>query len=131
MNTTVIQASQENFPGRTPDICIDDSIQQNDSYANHNTSKAELVQKRKDSHKLTLCFEDVPFWYQDNKYLRAGISLLNVFYFVPSVTIILGYRQLTFSHIVSLKSLFYLHNETFNIYTHLIGALIAFGLILY
>ena len=38
---------------------------------------------------------------------------------------------MTFSHTVSLKSLFYLHNETFNIYTHLIGALTAFGLILY
>jgi hypothetical protein len=58
--------------------------------------------------KLTLLWHEIPLWLQDNHY------------------IIRGYRPATNSYIKSFQSLGYLHNETVNIYTHLIGAALAF-----
>ena len=58
-------------------------------------------------HKLTLLWNEIPQWLQDNHY------------------IISGYRPASNSYTKSFQSLGYLHNETVNIYTHLIGALLA------
>jgi adiponectin receptor len=59
-----------------------------------------------------LQIKDVPPWQQDNKYILGG------------------YRPLSNSYPRSLRSLLYLHNQTVNIYTHLLG-FIAFGLLAY
>ena len=52
-------------------------------------------------------FEDLPVWYQDNPYLRSH------------------YRPVSYSSSSCLYSWTYLHNETLNIYTHLIPALLS------
>ncbi|KAF2687541.1 HlyIII-domain-containing protein [Lentithecium fluviatile CBS 122367] len=57
--------------------------------------------------RLTVFWHDIPHWLQDNHY------------------IISGYRPSTNSYKKSFKSLSYLHNETVNIYTHLVGAVLA------
>lgn len=57
--------------------------------------------------KLTVLWNDLPAWQQDNHYIHSG------------------YRPATNSYVKSAKSLGYLHNETVNIYTHLIGAIVA------
>jgi adiponectin receptor len=66
-------------------------------------------------HKLTYLWHEIATWQQDNHY------------------IISGYRPQSNSYIKSYKSLGYLHNETVNIYTHLLGAISAFisSIILY
>jgi len=58
-----------------------------------------------------LAYTDIPPWQQDSYILR-------------------GYRPLSYSYIKSAHSLGYLHNQTINIYTHLIG-LIFFCLTAY
>lgn len=65
--------------------------------------------------KLTVLWHELPSWQQDNHYIRSG------------------YRPASNSFRKSAKSLGYLHNETVNIYTHLIGSVAALitGLILY
>nr|CAG8437643.1 8556_t:CDS:2 [Entrophospora candida] len=55
---------------------------------------------------LTCNFGDLPAWLQDNK------------------DILRGYRRPTLSYIKCAKSLFYLHNESVNIWSHLIGTII-------
>ena len=65
--------------------------------------KAE--EKGKDA--LTVLWNDLPQWMQDNHYILSG------------------YRPATNSYQKSAASLGYLHNETVNIYTHLIGAILA------
>ncbi|PKK70542.1 HlyIII-domain-containing protein [Rhizophagus irregularis] len=55
---------------------------------------------------LTCTFWELPSWLQDNK------------------DIIRGYRRPTFSYLKCAQSLFYLHNESVNIWSHLIGALL-------
>ena len=56
---------------------------------------------------LTVLWNDIPKWQQDNQYITSG------------------YRPPTNSYKRSLASLGYIHNETVNIYTHLLGALAA------
>lgn len=51
-----------------------------------------------------LNFEDLPEWFQDNPSIRSA------------------YRPISYSSWLSLKSLGYLHNESLNIYTHLVPA---------
>lgn len=65
--------------------------------------------------KLTLLWNDLPTWQRDNHYIHTG------------------YRTASDSYRGSFNSLFYLHNESVNIYTHLIGAICIFiaSLILY
>ncbi|KAJ3124897.1 hypothetical protein HK101_006023 [Irineochytrium annulatum] len=48
--------------------------------------------------------------YHDNVYIKTG------------------YRKIQFNYAACVRSLFYLHNETGNIYTHLIGAVLFVGL---
>lgn len=59
--------------------------------------------------KLTLLWDELSHWQQDNQYIHSG------------------YRPPSFSFYKSFSSLSYLHNETVNIYTHLIGAILALG----
>ncbi|KAG9307485.1 hypothetical protein G9A89_017315 [Geosiphon pyriformis] len=54
---------------------------------------------------LTCNFADLPHWLQDN------------------CDILRGYRRPTFSYQKCLKSLFYLHNESVNIWSHFLGAI--------
>lgn len=56
---------------------------------------------------LTVLWSEVPAWIQDNHYIRAG------------------YRPESNSYQKSAASLSYLHNESVNIWSHLLGALVA------
>ncbi|KAG5751059.1 hypothetical protein H9Q72_008537 [Fusarium xylarioides] len=54
----------------------------------------------------TITLHEIPEWRRDNKYILAG------------------YRPLEADYLQVIKSLTFLHNETCNVYTHLIGALL-------
>jgi hypothetical protein len=60
--------------------------------------------EKKVSHAFTVLWSDLPSWQQDNHYIHSG------------------YRPETNSFSRSFSSLSYIHNETVNIYTHLLGA---------
>ena len=53
-----------------------------------------------------LCIEDIPDWYKDNQYILTK------------------YRNTDRNYLYYLKSVFKLHNETFNIWTHIFGAIL-------
>jgi len=55
----------------------------------------------------TLCWSQIALWQRDNAYILSG------------------YRAPTPSPRSTLSSLLYIHNETANIYTHLLGAVIS------
>ncbi|RHZ70855.1 hypothetical protein Glove_265g19 [Diversispora epigaea] len=67
------------------------------------------------SKSLTCSFAELPHWLQDN------------------YDIFTGYRRPTFSYLKCIKSLFYLHNESVNIWSHLVGAImfVLFSVITY
>jgi adiponectin receptor len=56
---------------------------------------------------LTVLWHQLPTWQQDNHYIHSG------------------YRPASNSYSLSIKSLGYLHNESVNVYSHLIGALLS------
>lgn len=56
---------------------------------------------------LTILWNDLPEWMRDNHYIQTG------------------YRPPSNSYTTSFLSLGHLHNESVNIYTHLIGAVLA------
>ncbi|KAM5354491.1 hypothetical protein ACJ41O_001138 [Fusarium nematophilum] len=58
----------------------------------------------KAAHSLLILWDDLPAWRRDNAFIRSG------------------YRQSHGSYAHSLRSLFYLHNESVNIWSHLLGA---------
>lgn len=58
-------------------------------------------------------YSELPEWQKDNHYILSG------------------YVRETSSYAKSFLSLFYLHNETVNIYSHLVPASVALGLIYY
>ncbi|CZR61779.1 related to PHO36 (regulatory role in lipid and phosphate metabolism) [Phialocephala subalpina] len=64
---------------------------------------------------LTVLWDDLPSWQQDNHYIHSG------------------YRPASASFQKSFASLGYLHNESVNIYSHLLGALMfsSIGIVLY
>jgi adiponectin receptor len=64
-------------------------------------------QEHTSSHTLTYHWDQILPWQQDNHYIRSG------------------YRPQSNSYLQSGYSLAYLHNETVNIYTHLIGAILT------
>jgi len=71
--------------------------------------------ERKIENALTVLWDDLPSWQQDNHYIHSG------------------YRPQSFSFQKSFASLGYLHNESVNIYSHFLGA-VAFsiaGVVLY
>lgn len=63
--------------------------------------------KTKAQKALTVLWQDLPPWQRDNQHIHSG------------------YRPASNSYHRSLASLAYLHNESVNIYTHLVGALLA------
>ncbi|RPA93003.1 HlyIII-domain-containing protein [Choiromyces venosus 120613-1] len=63
--------------------------------------------EKKVEQALTVLFHELPLWMQDNHF------------------IISGYRPQSFSLYKSFHSLTYLHNETVNIYTHLLPSLLS------
>ena len=65
----------------------------------------EVKQKAKQS--LTALWNDTPSWMQDNHYIQTG------------------YRHQSNSYWKSASSITYLHNESVNIWTHLLGAALA------
>lgn len=70
-------------------------------------SKREKELEHKIEEKLTVLWNELPAWQQDNHYIVSG------------------YRPATNSYNKSFASVGYIHNETVNIWTHLIGALLA------
>ncbi|KAJ4305437.1 hypothetical protein N0V90_000968 [Kalmusia sp. IMI 367209] len=70
-------------------------------------SKSEQTLAKKIEEKLTVLWNDLPSWQRDNHYITSG------------------YRPATNSYPKSFQSITYLHNETVNIWSHLIGALLA------
>jgi adiponectin receptor len=70
-------------------------------------SKREKEIEQKIERKLTVLWNELPAWQQDNHY------------------IISGYRPATNSYNKSFASVGYIHNETVNIWSHMIGALLA------
>ncbi|KAF2500243.1 HlyIII-domain-containing protein [Lophium mytilinum] len=71
--------------------------------------------EEKVEHGLTLLYEKLPLWMQENHF------------------IIRGYRPQSNSYTASARSLGYLHNETVNIYSHLLGSIgsIISGIVVY
>jgi adiponectin receptor len=71
--------------------------------------------EKKLEHALTVLWDDLPSWQQDNHYIHSG------------------YRPASNSLRKSFASLGYLHNESVNIYSHLTGAILFFilGFLLY
>ncbi|KAI1209114.1 hemolysin-III related-domain-containing protein [Annulohypoxylon truncatum] len=75
------------------------------------SSASKLAQVAVDvEHKiaeaLTVLWDDLPSWRRDNHFIETG------------------YRRDSNSYWLSFTSLFYVHNEFVNIWTHLLGALI-------
>ena len=72
-------------------------------------ASASLLDKAevKTQDTLTVLWNEIPAWLQDNSYIHSG------------------YRPPSNSYHKSATSLGYLHNESVNIWTHLIGALLA------
>ncbi len=66
-------------------------------------SQTPIIPRRSQSLRL---WEEIPSWQQDNEYILSG------------------YRQATGSLKRCFQSLGYIHNETVNIYSHIIGAAI-------
>jgi adiponectin receptor len=62
------------------------------------------------SPRRVVARHEAPLWLQDNEYIHTGFRL-------PS-----------YSYLGSFASLTYLHNETVNIYSHLIGAILLPGI---
>lgn len=84
--------------------------------ASQHASQTNLVEKLQSEAKnvqvgieetLTVLWNDLPSWQQDNHYILSG------------------YRPETNSYKRSFASLSYIHNETVNIWTHLVGAVVA------
>lgn len=62
--------------------------------------------EQKIEHALLILWDDLPAWRRDNAFILTG------------------YRQSRSSYTHSIRSLFYLHNESVNIWSHLLGALV-------
>jgi adiponectin receptor len=78
------------------------------------TDAAKRVEK-KIENALTVLWDDLPAWQRDNHYIHSG------------------YRPASASFKRSFASLGYIHNESVNIYSHLLGAVIfsTAGVIIY
>ncbi|KAL2028413.1 hypothetical protein VTO58DRAFT_109443 [Aureobasidium pullulans] len=72
-------------------------------------SEKDIITKveQKASNALTVLWSEIDPWQQDNHYIHSG------------------YRPASNSFSRSFASLSYIHNETVNIYTHLLGAVAA------
>ncbi|KAK4570356.1 hypothetical protein LTR86_002436 [Recurvomyces mirabilis] len=74
---------------------------------NRNTSDLITKTEVKAQQALTVLWNDLPSWLQDNHYIHSG------------------YRPASNSYGKSFSSIGYLHNESVNIWTHLFGAALA------
>ncbi|KAI1483588.1 hypothetical protein K445DRAFT_309523 [Daldinia sp. EC12] len=94
--------TESNCPG---DTSSSDEKQQSsfDSAKVSTRSSQSETRPEKHCHSLVL-YDEIPEWYQDNPYIRRG------------------YRPVSHSARVCFRSWLYLHNETVNIYTHLVPA---------
>lgn len=87
---------------------------QNGSLRQRRASPAQLSPSLTDSVKtrledsLLLFWDDLPDWRRDNAFIVSG------------------YRQSRASYFHAFQSLFYMHNESVNIWSHLLGAIVAF-----
>ncbi|KAF2432338.1 HlyIII-domain-containing protein [Tothia fuscella] len=68
--------------------------------------QAERLEKKMEE-RFTILWHEIEEWQQDNHYIHSG------------------YRPASNSYVGSAKSLTYLHNESVNIYTHLLGAIVV------
>lgn len=68
---------------------------------------ATLLEQPPKVTKRLLHWDDLPHWQRDNHHIHTG------------------YRPASFSYLVSFQSLTYVHNETVNIYTHLLPSMLA------
>ncbi|RKK34000.1 hypothetical protein BFJ69_g18719, partial [Fusarium oxysporum] len=59
------------------------------------------------AEKALLLWDDLPAWRRDNAFIHSG------------------YCRIRPSYLHSLRSLFNLHNESVNIWSHLLGAIVA------
>ncbi|KAK8194832.1 hemolysin-III related-domain-containing protein [Phyllosticta capitalensis] len=72
-----------------------------------NVARATADAEQHLESRLTVLWHEIQPWQQDNHYIRSG------------------YRPMSNSYFGSIKSLLYIHNETVNVYTHLLGAIAA------
>ncbi len=70
-------------------------------------SNAASTLEEKVEHTFLIFWDDLPHWQRDNHYIHSG------------------YRRASNSYLTSLRSLTYLHNESVNIWSHLLGAIIS------
>lgn len=104
LNPTVAE-----LPGQ-PDLASNPGLRQRrPSIADTVISTAKQVEARIESALLIL-WDDLPTWRRDNHFIVSG------------------YRADSQSYWKSFKSLFYLHNELVNIWTHLLGAMVFPGI---
>ncbi|ORX70453.1 HlyIII-domain-containing protein [Linderina pennispora] len=79
-------------------------------YSFAGTDKTKLAPRpagpRSRQSPKTIGWDDLPAWLRDNEYIRTG------------------YRKPTGSHAKCVESLCHVHNETGNIFTHMLGALL-------
>lgn len=88
---------------------MDKTTNTNNNLNEKDTITSHLSTARKATKQtLTVLWHDLPPWQQDNQHIHSG------------------YRPASNSYQRSIASLAYLHNESVNIYTHLVGALLAF-----
>ncbi|GFF46081.1 ADIPOR-like receptor SPBC12C2.09c [Aspergillus lentulus] len=84
-----------------------------ESYQNGSNSSqpaaiaSAVLEKPPEVVKKLLHWDDLPHWQRDNHHIHTG------------------YRPASFSFLVSFQSLTYLHNETVNIYSHLLPSLLS------
>ena len=86
-----------------------DGVRNRRPSATENLIDAAKNIESKVEHSLLLLWDDLPAWRRDNAFILSG------------------YRQSQSSYAHSFRSLFYLHNESVNIWTHLIGAMLFLG----
>jgi len=98
-------------PTQNEEIIFEDYEKNEDEMFNNNEEKEEDIENEKD---LSIgIFKEAPKFLQDNEYINEGY-LLNCNTFKKS-----------------LKSLFMCHNETINVWSHLLAAIIFFFLIFF
>lgn len=83
--------------------CQEGQVRQRRSSVSEKIKKVE----RKAERSLLLLWDDLPSWRRDNEYIHSG------------------YRSIEPSYLHSFLGLFHLHNESVNIWSHLLGSLSA------
>ncbi|OTB00617.1 hypothetical protein M426DRAFT_324171 [Hypoxylon sp. CI-4A] len=84
---------------------VDEKKQPSFESAEISATSSHSKSEGEDRHSQRLVsFDDIPEWYQDNPYVRQG------------------YRTVSYSTRECLSSWMYMHNETLNIYSHLVPA---------